>query len=122
MLDAGATPEGRLYFAMEYVADVPINEFCDCGGRACRFFGKSVCAQSMRTKEAASELTVKPSASGESAVLPVIDTRNFVVEAPSAAAVAAVGQSFPTSSHLQCLFRLANQPSAAISFDNDLAF
>ena len=32
VLDAGTTPEGRLYFAMEYVAGVPINEFCDRRG------------------------------------------------------------------------------------------
>ena len=32
VLDAGTTAEGRLYFAMEYVAGVPINEFCDRRG------------------------------------------------------------------------------------------
>ena len=32
VLDAGTTPEGRLYFAMEYVSGVPINEFCDRRG------------------------------------------------------------------------------------------
>ena len=29
VLDAGATPTGRPYFVMEFVAGVPINEFCD---------------------------------------------------------------------------------------------
>ena len=29
IFDAGATPEGRPYFAMEYVKGVPITEFCD---------------------------------------------------------------------------------------------
>jgi serine/threonine protein kinase len=32
VLDVGATPEGRLYFAMEYVPGVPVNEFCDRRG------------------------------------------------------------------------------------------
>jgi len=32
LLDVGATPEGRLYFAMEYVAGVPVTEFCDRRG------------------------------------------------------------------------------------------
>src|SRR5262245_45953061 len=27
--DAGATPEGRPYFAMEYVHGIPITDFCD---------------------------------------------------------------------------------------------
>jgi tetratricopeptide (TPR) repeat protein len=29
VFDAGATPEGRLYFVMEYVAGVPITDYCD---------------------------------------------------------------------------------------------
>src|SRR5215831_15190906 len=29
VLDGGATPEGRPYFVMEYVAGVPITEHCD---------------------------------------------------------------------------------------------
>jgi serine/threonine protein kinase/WD40 repeat protein len=29
VLDAGATPDGRPYFVMEYVAGVPITEYCD---------------------------------------------------------------------------------------------
>ncbi len=32
VLDVGATPEGRLYFAMEYVPGVPVTEFCDRRG------------------------------------------------------------------------------------------
>ena len=32
VLDVGATPEGRLYFAMEYVPGIPVNEFCDRRG------------------------------------------------------------------------------------------
>jgi serine/threonine protein kinase len=32
VLDVGTSPEGRLFFAMEYVAGVPINEFCDRRG------------------------------------------------------------------------------------------
>ena len=29
VFDAGATPEGRPYFVMEYVKGIPITEFCD---------------------------------------------------------------------------------------------
>src|SRR5260370_1831074 len=29
VFDAGSTPEGRPYFAMEYVAGVPITKYCD---------------------------------------------------------------------------------------------
>ncbi|MCH2161078.1 MAG: serine/threonine protein kinase, partial [Phycisphaerales bacterium] len=29
VFEAGTTPEGRLYFVMEYVKGVPINEYCD---------------------------------------------------------------------------------------------
>src|ERR1700678_3390868 len=29
VFDAGATPEGRPYFVMEYVAGLPINDYCD---------------------------------------------------------------------------------------------
>ncbi len=32
VLDVGTSPEGRLYFAMEYVPGVPVNEFCDRRG------------------------------------------------------------------------------------------
>ncbi len=32
VLDVGATPEGRLYFAMEYVPGIPLTEFCDRRG------------------------------------------------------------------------------------------
>lgn len=32
MLDVGTTPEGRLYFAMEYVPGVPLAEFCNRRG------------------------------------------------------------------------------------------
>ena len=31
MFDAGATPEGRPYFVMEYVPGVPITDYCDTG-------------------------------------------------------------------------------------------
>ncbi len=30
VLDAGAAPDGSPYFVMEYVAGMPLNEFCDC--------------------------------------------------------------------------------------------
>jgi len=29
VFDAGSTPQGRPYFVMEYVAGIPINEYCD---------------------------------------------------------------------------------------------
>jgi serine/threonine protein kinase len=29
VFDAGSTPEGRPYFVMEYVAGLPINDYCD---------------------------------------------------------------------------------------------
>ena len=30
IFDAGATPKGRPYFAMEYIDGVPITQYCDC--------------------------------------------------------------------------------------------
>ncbi len=61
VLDAGSTPAGRPYFAMELVRGVPLTEYCDQPAHAratdCRCSSRSATRCSTRTRRASSTAT-----------------------------------------------------------------